>query len=397
MEIYRSEYRIGKSEDDKEIRILDEADVQSQFQVIRSGEVIFPVIDELLVGKKWMIQSEPLSKEQLYSRLMKMIVLQEVPNRVPYYGSAFIEIGVYDGDPQEAANIANTIAIQYRKKRIIDNELTFTRLLTELKGEVEKQRKKVEDAKAEVLRFWRKNQTDVKAGEPYLDRPIGDVYAQEKEARARVAELAAGLDQIAKMTPDEMTENSVPLLNLVSVMDAKILPEYQNVKAQEATLTNAGVGEDDPRLKDLRAREEAYRERLKIRIETLRKNLTARLQIARQDLNVRERDIKAIEEQSLNPNSNDSEFLNARKKYFEEKKKLDDAETRYATQRMETAIRFQPVKIWEKAEPADVSSRPNVPMILLFASGVGLLFAIPGAVLLVVGLCMKDSPNGRRG
>ena len=69
-------------------------------------------------------------------------------------GKGMIEIGVYGNDPQEAANIATTIAIVYLQKRIADYDRVVDRGLAELKDEVEKQRLRTADAlaEAEVIR-----------------------------------------------------------------------------------------------------------------------------------------------------------------------------------------------------------------------------------------------------
>ena len=68
--------------------------------------------------------------------------------------TGLIEIGVFDTDAQRAANIANMIAVVYRERRKADLETAVDRGLEQLKDEVDKQRKVVEEAsnKAALLR-----------------------------------------------------------------------------------------------------------------------------------------------------------------------------------------------------------------------------------------------------
>lgn len=119
--------------------------VPNQFQIIQSKEMLYPVIDELKLVEKWAAGDVTLPKEQIYFRLLKMIEIKEVRN------TDLLEIGVYSRDPLEAANIANAIAMEYQKRRIEDNEKMFALNLSEMKDEVEKQRKKAEEAHAEVV------------------------------------------------------------------------------------------------------------------------------------------------------------------------------------------------------------------------------------------------------
>jgi len=355
-----------------------------QFQILQSKEMLYPVIDELGLVEKWSAGGVKLPKEQVYFKLLKMLVLRQVRD------TDLIEIGAYSTGPQEAANIANTIAVQYRKRRFEDLEKMVDLNLNALKDEMEKQRKKVEEAKAELMRIAQVNHipeadTNLANAKAQASR-LAMLRSQEKEAQSRVDELTAQLNQIAKISPDPII-SPVRWIYMLNPADAEILFQYQDTMTEEGTLINAGVGEDDPRVKDLRSRKEDYRKQLESRIGVYRKSLTARLQVAQADLNGREKDLAELLAKSLD--SRHPEYIEAKERYFEEKKLLDKAEPRYEAQKMEMPINVQPVKIWEKAEQADVPSRPRVWMVLFVSAGIGLLFAIPGVVLLIVGLCMK--------
>ena len=99
---------------------------------------------------------------------------------------------------------------------------------------------------------------------------LATARAQEMDAQSRVEELETQLDQIAKMTPDELI-SSLTLLNISDPTVSKILPLYQDTKAEEVTLINSGLGDNHPQLKILRAQKEVYRKQLDAQIDTLRK------------------------------------------------------------------------------------------------------------------------------
>ena len=126
-------------------------------QIFLSKTILYPVIDELGLQNKWSAGlPEKLSKEEAYNKLLKMVhKIKEVQN------TDMIVLEVGSADKQEAADIANTIAAIYVKIRREDQDAIMTQGLSELKGDVDKQRQKVKDAEDEVTRIrLRDNITD---------------------------------------------------------------------------------------------------------------------------------------------------------------------------------------------------------------------------------------------
>ncbi|MGB8352747.1 MAG: polysaccharide biosynthesis tyrosine autokinase [Chthoniobacteraceae bacterium] len=376
MEVEADNYKIGIFDNDKFNPGTDGKFVPTQFTILQSKEMLYPVIDELRLGEKWAVGTTLLPKEQIYFRLLPMLDVKEVRN------TNLLEIGVFSTDPQEAANIANTIAVQYRKRRIEDNEKMFNLNLSELKEEVEKQRQKVELAHAEVIKLQQSN-TDLTDSDPDLSptatlketQALSTARAQENDAQTRVGELSTQLDQISKMTPDELI-SSLSLLNIVDPTVSKILPLYQDTKAEEVTLVNSGLGENHPKLKILRAQKDVYRKQLDAQIETLRKNLASRLNMAQIDLDDHKKNVKDLEAKFRDSKAGSQEYIEKKDDYAQQKRLLDSAETRYATQKMEMQISFQPAKIWEKAERADVFSKPKVSWLMGGAAIFGVVWGI---------------------
>jgi hypothetical protein len=64
-----------------------------------------------------------------------------------------IEIGVYDTDAQRAANIANMLAVVYQQKRREELQKSIDRGLEQLKAQVEKQQKAVEETAGEAMKI----------------------------------------------------------------------------------------------------------------------------------------------------------------------------------------------------------------------------------------------------
>jgi type I site-specific restriction-modification system R (restriction) subunit len=91
----------------------------------------------LELTKAYAAPGQTISRQDAYAQLRKSMKLQEVRN------TGLIEIGVYDRDPQRAANIANTIAITYQEKRREHSGETLNSILNPLQQELEAQQQEL--------------------------------------------------------------------------------------------------------------------------------------------------------------------------------------------------------------------------------------------------------------
>ena len=106
----------------------------TQFQIIQRKEILYPVIDAMKLLQKWDLRSRDVA----YLKLRSMLTVSEIRS------TDLIQISVLDKDRQEAADLANTIAVEYQKKRIDEQQGWVARSLVQLEDEVLKQRKKTE-------------------------------------------------------------------------------------------------------------------------------------------------------------------------------------------------------------------------------------------------------------
>ena len=115
-----------------------------QLQLLRSSEILDQVIANLKLNEVWIKNGRPLPMQQASAWLADSLVLRRLPSR------GMIEIGVYAGDPVEAANTANTIVVVYQQSRLAKLQKLIDRGMEQLKDEIEKQRKRAEEALAEA-------------------------------------------------------------------------------------------------------------------------------------------------------------------------------------------------------------------------------------------------------
>ena len=128
-------------------RGLDPQFVSTQFNILQKTEILYEVIANLKLVEAWSSEGRNMQLQQVYGKLLGMLSLREVRN------TGLIEVGVFSTDKQEAANIANTISIVYRQKRLSDLQKNVDTGMEQLKDEVEKQRKRADEAAVDMAKI----------------------------------------------------------------------------------------------------------------------------------------------------------------------------------------------------------------------------------------------------
>lgn len=347
----------------------------TQFNILQQKEILYPVIQNLELTTKWAIDGRPLTMEQAYFKLRKMLNMRDVRN------TDLIEIGVFSTDPKEAKNIANSIAVVYQDKRRKEQLELVTRGLSQLEEEVNKQRKTVEEASAAAAKL--RIQEDIVDPDPENLISAADIETQTvraaeqaaDEARVKTVELQAQRRQVETLKPEELL-SALRLLNIEDPTVVRVQPLYQETVAEEARLANSGLGPNHPKLRSLRAMKAVYGQQLSDQLEALRGSLDTRLEISQQLLASLEKKLAEARE-SFNRNKvKGAEYIEAKNRYVQAKKILEAAEQRLATERMQTQITFVPAKLWETAEEALTPSKPNVLAYLMLAAFVGLVVGV---------------------
>ena len=189
---------------------------------------IHAAIEELRLADKWSTDGKRLPTEEAYAKVLKMLAIRIIPN------TGLFQIGVYSSDPQEAANIANTVAVQIRKQRIDKRVQVVNIGLAELAEAVDKQRLKVEKIHSEQLI----NIMDVpeKAGAQETD--LNAKYAALKAEYSREKQILD--DRVTRYENEKRQPRSIPRLPLWEKAEPSSNPVSPNLHA--VLLISSGIG-----------------------------------------------------------------------------------------------------------------------------------------------------------
>ncbi|MEY3481476.1 MAG: hypothetical protein RIQ71_2251 [Verrucomicrobiota bacterium] len=382
---YQSNVIIEVEQNDQKIRIfregyeggmgLDPRFATTQFQIIQRKEMLYPVIDNLKLVEKWAETYGVRTREEAYIQLRNMIDVREVRN------TNLLQISVESTDPKEAADLANSIANEYQRKRIDEQQKILTRSLATLEDEVGKQRKKVEETSSEMGRI----RTELGITDLNPDSLEDPLQAQEKvlmdqealvsEARVKAGTLSTKYQEIEKLSGDDLMR-ALPTLEIQDQTVTQILPQYQETDSELARALQSGLGKRHPTIQSLAAKKAAYERQLADQVASIRRTLAANLEITQRSLGTMEEQLEKARSNQRDSKNRSSEYAAAKNAHIQAKKVLESAELRLSTETMQRSMPMSPARIWERAEPASFPAKPRVWLNMALAVVVGLIVGV---------------------
>jgi len=344
----------------------------TQLKILQEKGILYQVIDQLGLTTKWANGGPPLQEGQAYGKLHNMLDLN------PVRQTDLIEIGVWDTDAKEAAEIANSIAVVYQDRRISDQEKMMDTGLTRLKDEVDEHEKKVTDLGAAAAKL--RTQLGIVDPDPEtMSNSAGDletqsvrsIEAQVNDSQLKTSELQTQLDQVNKLRPEELLV-ALHMLNIDDPTVAKILPAFQDTVSEEARLLSSGLGPNHPKVRELRAQKEVYTQQLDEQINAIKASMETRLLVAKSTQSALERRLSESREQFEKLKNEGSDYTDAKYRYLEAKRLLEAARQRYDSESLQNQMNLVVAKVWENAEPALGPGRPKVLYYMVLAAIIGI-------------------------
>ncbi len=357
-------------------RTYDPQFVATQFQILQTTEILYPVIEKLNLVKELSPAGMSLPPQTIYGRLKRdMMQLQEVRN------TGLIEIGIYHTNSQLAANIANTIARVYQDKRQEDLQKSISRGLAQWEEEVTKQRQVVAAAAGAAARMRTEkgiNDTDPENLSSQLtkgDRSLVTNELNVGEARKNLATLRVILAEIDRLKPEEL----MGALRILNIEDQTVninLQRFQEKLAEESRMVGLGLGDNHQRMKSIRGEKEVYTRLLSDQLESIRRSQAVKLRNAEETLASLGQDLKISEDAQLKEKADMGEYVDAKNAYVQARKIQESVELSLKTKRMEQQVTPEVAKIWDKAEPSYNAAKPNVPAYMALAALVGIVVGV---------------------
>jgi uncharacterized protein involved in exopolysaccharide biosynthesis len=194
--------------------------IQTEFVLLQSEVILGPVVDRLKLDERWATRYFAGPKS---SRAQAMVILKSHLDLRPVRNVSMIEIGVWSERPDEAAEIANAIAEEFRAYHIKQHDRLVSQSRETLQRSIEEQTAKISAGKDSLDRLRKElGITDEKARQaldsvsgPASERPYWDKRRELDELLRSRAILEAELkmeEQINRMSPSlvEIVDRAVP-------------------------------------------------------------------------------------------------------------------------------------------------------------------------------------------
>lgn len=355
---------------------------QTEFEVIQSKQVLYPVIDELQLaqsfGQQLGVDPSVLTKERIYSMLKGSYLQVET-----YRNTNLIEIKALSPDPDEAALISNTIARNYSHNRIKNLTERSESGLETLELEFDKQEAVVREARQKMEKLREDLELDVMGGGGAgVDvTTLQDITLQHKEsqlsdAKADYDARKARVEHVANLSIDEL-QSALRSIGIDEPTVTLLRQNYLSAQSSLEYLTKEGLGEQHPRVKAARAQAKKFKEQLEKEVGGIKTGLRIDLSVAESRLASLEEEVKALRAKARGAKAKDiALFDEAKRKYDLEQSLLDMLAARIKQKKIDTRIPVRPVQIVEKAEARPIPVSPNVQLNMSLATAVGLAIGI---------------------
>lgn len=348
----------------------------TQIEVLKKAEILNPVIDKLGLVKELSPAGQTMPLQWVTETLAHSMVVQEKRN------TTLVDIGVYHTKPQLAADIANTIAVTYRDKRIEELRKNTDQTLAEMKDELKSKEEELKKLFVEASKI-RQEQNIVDPDPETLNATlsitapagIASGETQVAEKRALVDQLRSQLARVEQLKPEELME-AMRLLGFTDQTVEKTLPLLQDAKAEEAKFFSSGLGENHPRMKSLRAQREVYAKILSDQLESIKRSLKTRLGIEEATLATFEKNMDANHKTVIDEKTRMADYVAKKSAYLMAKQLMLSIRQQYDKATFDNILTQIPVKIWQRAQPGLYHEKPSVILYTIIAAMFGLIAGI---------------------
>ena len=358
--------------------------VQDQFETIQSKLILYQVITNMHLNKKWAEKYKEegdFKTEQTYGLLKSKVDVRQSR------GTSLIEIRVLSEDKGEAADIANEIAEVYRQSRLNVRKANSEHGIETLRSQLREREAVISNKQAIVNKMKEElNIPDVDTPYPYGGDPTPEQEMLRYTDKLRI-EANAEYEQkntlymhLTNMSQVELRK-ALPVASPDQLLNT-LMQDLNAAEQKESELVET-YGAEHPEVKRVRHVRETIDEQVKSRLEGIMAGISAQTAATKAKLGRFETEAAIMKTRQV-------DTVIRRRPYFMAKRELENLlqvqeklNIRITQEEVELALpRTGIVQIIDKAEPGLRPVRPNkilniaLGIVFGLAIGVGLAFFI---------------------
>ncbi|NBQ64119.1 MAG: polysaccharide biosynthesis tyrosine autokinase [Verrucomicrobia bacterium] len=355
---------------------------QTEFEIIQSKKVLYPVIEKLGIAAR-LCQEMELPEGSITDDQAFQIFRKTKLQVQPFRNTKLIEVVCQSTRPDEAALYANTIADSYEEVRRSEITGRSDAGLKALANEVERQKEIVTAATARVEKLRKDLKIDELPGSTamvqsttFADQEIQKKGEQLSELRADMISRKVRLEKVADLSIEQL-ESTLPALNLEDPTTASTKQQYLDALQQVAQMQKLGYGKKHPEMQAAVRAAGERRDQLNKLIAGIRRALEIDLTVSQAKVETMEKELQVLREK-LREDRTDrlAPYNEARRDLETQNQLLEVITARYRQQSVESKIETRPVQIVNRAEPAVRPVKPSLKLNLALSLLVGLVLGI---------------------
>jgi len=387
--IYESSVVLRVEKEGKDLQVFqasfegfDPVFFQTEFEMIQSKKVLYPVIEKLSIAKRFCQEMElpdgSITDDQAFQLFRKTKLKVQ-----PFRNTKLIEVVCQSTKPDEAALFANSVADAYEDVRRSEITGRSDAGLKALSGEVEKQKELVSAAAAQVEKLRRELKIDELPGSTaqVQSTTLGDQEIQRKESqlselRADMISRKVRLEKVADLSIEQL-ESTLPALNLEDATTASTKQQHLQALQNVAMMQKQGYGKKHPEMQGALKVVAERRDQLNKLVAGIRRALDIDLKVAQAKVESLEKEVQDLRERLRSDRTDRlAPYNEARRDLETQSQLLDVLTSRYRQQAVESKIEVRPVQIVNRAEPAVRPVKPSLKMNLALSLVVGLVLGL---------------------
>lgn len=345
---------------------------QTEFQVIKSRNVLKRVADSLNLTTKWGMDVDSVVRQ-----------LQGIVDAEPARGTDLISIRVRHTNNEDARDIADEVAKAYADYRTGEDDREIAEGLKALQKAVMEH----EDIVAEKLKT--RNQIIQSTG--FIPTGDGTIYtganptaegmdaAAARDALNRLEQekrqLSTQIEGLLKYSSDQLLTYAAGL-NLPENITKTLHPEYLAKQRNLGMLKSQGLGARHPLVQAQNEELERMKHQLDEAIVGLRETLKAQLDLAERNYEEAKKLSVEKDQDVVKKSLTSQDYLLAKDEYERAQAELTLMKNKLQMEKVQAEMRGEVVKIHENAILAQGQVSPKVMLNLILGAVVGLVFGV---------------------
>jgi len=360
--------------------VYDPYFIQTEFETIRSEVVLGKVIEALDLNRVWGIK---YNNKQLLKTTDTLEILRRRLDLRPVRNTMFIEIGVYSEKAEEAARIANEVAVAYKQHRLEQFQSATMGGINALETRFNEHRDKVVEMRKQLEVLKKKleiNEAEAGGDGPSLSidwSRLQQLNAMLTEGRSQMEREEKLLETLRSLDRKSLASVIPAIPNLVQDQQFGELSQQLNLAEQTLIKISKDYGIESATYKNAKELVEDLRQKLDARVDGVLLGLDTKVSSLRQG-------VTSIQKQIDDAKKSDIARAELQRPYWEKKRELEQLvsfnrilETRLSMEQVDVTLpRTGMVHIMDTAVPGLRPVKPNKTLNIVLGVVIGLVVGV---------------------